>query len=111
MNYDLTTEGLSPIDEVAHFDVHEINDVLHFIENELIPQLQREPQDLLKKYINHTHFLNLFYEDMDYLEALGLGDDEIYFDSTRQLIFTLRRLMSILQYSLAINHPCLVWIR
>ena len=106
VNYDMSTDGLTPHNDKAHFNEDEIHDVITFIENKLVPALHNEPQDLMEKYVSREHFYGLFYDNRGFLDILGINNDEFYYGSPDQLIFIINKLKVFLQYSLSVNKPC-----
>ena len=78
INYDLPLGNLTDDDDGCHFDVTEFQQVIAFIENELIPELNKENQDLIEKYGGEDGFYNKFNQNSGFIEA-SIYDE--YYDS------------------------------
>ncbi|MEN0055011.1 MAG: hypothetical protein AAGC65_15160 [Mucilaginibacter sp.] len=110
VNYDLPEGDLTDLDRQAHFVVADVQQVVSFIQNKLIPSLNTEPIGLLEKYGGRDNFYDLFYIDMDFLQAIGIGDNEYYDDSPQDLIAYLNQYKDFLQYALSINQAYKVYV-
>ncbi|WP_188413463.1 hypothetical protein [Mucilaginibacter galii] len=86
---DLNTEGYSDVDDTAHYEPQDIIDVIKFIEDELIPALNAEPTNLLAKYGGMENFVKLYEAEENFLDALGLNDNEYYVDEPEQVAYAL----------------------
>jgi hypothetical protein len=111
VEYELPEGGLTSDDEEAHFVPLEIQEVITFLENELIPALNNETQDLLVQYGGKSSFINLYYNGAEYLKFLGISEDEFFESDGKSLAFYLNRLKIILQFSLSANQPFLTYVR
>jgi hypothetical protein len=80
---DLDTEGYSDDDDTAHYEPQDIIDVINFIDKELIPTLNAEPSNLLAKYGGAESFVELYDAEENFLDALGLDDNEYYTDEPK----------------------------
>lgn len=110
VEHELSEDGLDGLEDFeAHFVPSEIEDVISFIENEIVPALSNETQNLLEKYGGRANFLELYYTNPDYLIALGLDDNEFYGDNYGIKGFFIE-LKEVLSYSLIHNKPCEVII-
>lgn len=111
VEHDLSTEDLDGVDDLeAHFIPQEIRDSIIFIDNELIPALNNETLNLIEKYGGRDNFYKLFYTNPGYLIALGLNDDEIYFDIPSSIVAFLNRLKEVFELALNSNTPYEVFI-
>ncbi len=111
VNYDLPEGGLDGDDDLeAHFVPAEIQEAIAFIDDELIPALNNEQEDLLVKYGGEDHFLELFNASPDYLELLGLNDNELYADMPDYIASFLGRLKEVFEYALSVNKPYIIYV-
>ena len=102
---DLPEDGLEGLEDFeSHFVPSEIKDVISFIENEVIPALNNETQNLIDKYGGRDNFQTLYYTNPDYLICLGFDDDEYYVDNYGVRGFFID-LKEILSYCLIHNKP------
>jgi len=85
----LDTDGYSDDDDTAHYEPQDIIDVIKFIEDELIPALNAEPTNLLAKYGGMENFVKLYETEENFLDALGLNDNEYYLDEPKQVAYAL----------------------
>ncbi|MBO9674362.1 MAG: hypothetical protein J7577_13020 [Sphingobacteriaceae bacterium] len=109
--HDLSTGDLDGVDDLeAHFIPQEIRDSIIFIDNELIPALNNETLNLIEKYGGRDNFYKLFYTNPGYLIALGLNDDEFYFDIPSSIVAFLGRLKIVFELALNANTPYEVFI-
>ncbi|KQR67668.1 hypothetical protein [Pedobacter sp. Leaf176] len=76
IRYNLPKVGFTEDNYDAHFIRSEIMESITFIDNELIPNLNSETEDLLKKYGGNSGFLAQYYNSPGFLIALGLEEDE-----------------------------------
>jgi hypothetical protein len=109
--YELSEGGLTSDDEEAHFVPSEIQEVIIFLENDLIPALNNETQDLLVQYGGKSSFINLYYNSVEYLKFNGISEDEFFDSDGETLSHYMSRLKIILQYSLSVNQPCITYVR
>lgn len=110
IRYNLPTNGINDEDYDAHFDVSEIMESFIFIDNELIPNLDSEREDLLKKYGGNSGFLAKYYNSPGFLSALGLEDNEFYNDSPQDLIHYLVLIKDFMQYAIGENKAYQVYV-
>jgi len=103
VEYKLPIGGLTDEDYQAHFVPSDILDVLNFIDDELIPALTNENEDLLIKYGGNQGFLNKFNTDPGYLIALGLENDEFYYDAPGDIVHYSHLLKEFFLYALQLN--------
>lgn len=103
IRYNLALEGLTYKDYEAHFVPSDILDAIAFIDNELVNALNNENEDLLVKYGGNQGFLNKYYTNPGYLSALGVEDDEFYYDSPSDIIHYSQLLKEFFQYALGLN--------
>jgi hypothetical protein len=112
VNYDLPDGGLDGIDDLeAHFVPAKIQEAIAFIDEELVPALNEEPQDLFAKYGGgEDNFRTLYNTNPDYLIALGLTSDEFYWDDPEFIAEFLGRLKEVFEYSFTVNRPYEVYV-
>ncbi|CAH0288633.1 hypothetical protein SRABI27_03999 [Pedobacter sp. Bi27] len=111
VEHDLPEGDLDAIDDLeVHFIPKEIRETIIFIDNELIPALNNETLNLIEKYGGRDNFYKLFYTNPGYLIALGLNDDEFYFDIPSSIVAFLGRLKVVLELALNANTPYEVFI-
>lgn len=108
--YELPLENLASNNRETHFIPSEIQDTIVFLENDLIPTLNNETQDLLKQYGGKANFVNLYYNNVEFLKLNGISEDECFDGSPENLAHYMNRLKIALQYSLTENQPCLVYV-
>ena len=111
VEYDLSKEDLTSDNENAHFVVSEIQETIIFLENEVIPSLINETQDLLFKYGGKSNFVNLYYNSVEYLKFNGINQNEYYDSDNKTLAHYMTRLKMILQHSISTNRPCIVYVK
>jgi hypothetical protein len=111
VNYNLLSENLLDSDGDAHFVVAEIQQTITFINNELIPALNSEPEDLLVKYGGRHSFYELFYNDTAYFEVTCIDLEEFYDSDPKQIAHLLNLFKNLLQYSLDTNLPLDISVR
>jgi hypothetical protein len=63
----------------AHYGVSEMQELINFINNQLLPSLQSQQQDkdVVYDVYGGNSFIDLYYDGPDYLGYLGIGDDDI----------------------------------
>jgi hypothetical protein len=111
LNYNLDTGSLTDSDDTARYDGGELQQVINFIGNQLIPSINNEQTNLLLKYGGEHNFLNFFYTNMEYLEAMDLLEgQEDYDDNPAQLAFRLNQFNSFLQYAFSQNRAYTIFI-
>lgn len=111
VEYELPKGGLTSDDEEAHFDPLEIQEAITFLEDDLIPALNNETQDLLVQYGGKSSFVNLYYDGPNFLKFNGISENEFFDSDGETLSHYMNRLKIILQYSLSQNQPCIVYVR
>lgn len=111
VEYDLPEGNLTSDDEEAHFVPLEIQEVITFLEDDLIPALNNETQDLLEQYGGKSSFVNLYYDGAEFLKFNGISENEFFDSDGETLSHYMNRLKIILQYSLSTNQPCVVYVR
>lgn len=109
--YELPVGSLSSDDTEAHFIVSEVQEVVTFLENDVIPALNAETQDVLVQYGGKSNFINLYYNDAAFLKFNGISEDEFFDGDGETLADYMNRLKLILQYSLSVNQACNVYVR
>ena len=101
----LPTENLDGLEDFeAHFVPLELQGVISFIANDVIPALNSEPRGLIEKYGGRDNFLKLYYTNPDYLAALGINNNEFY-DELYGVKVAFKELHDLFEYSLSINTP------
>jgi hypothetical protein len=112
IHHQLPEDNYTDENESAHFVVTDIVDIVQYIENELIPTLANETEDLITKYGGEENFCKLFNNDEYLPNRIGIdfGDDEFYCGECFDLISDLRKLTDIFQYSLLLNQPLNVYV-
>jgi hypothetical protein len=111
INYDLPQNGLTSIDDNAHFISSEIQEVIIFLEDDLVPALNNETQDLLVQYGGKSNFINIYYNNAEFLKFNGIDENEFFDSDGETLAHYMNRLKIILQYSLIANQPFLTYVR
>jgi hypothetical protein len=103
--YNLSIGDISDDDSTAHFDTIDLQNAIAFIENQLIPTLNGESQDLLVKYGGIDNFYNLFYADTGFLENIEIGTEaeEFYDTDPIQIVMMLNSLVVLFQSALSEN--------
>lgn len=94
----------------VHFVISEINEVISFIESELINSLNSESKNLITKYGGNSNFVNLYETNPDYLKVLAFSDSEFFDGDPNQLIFLLNELKQFFQYTLSQNQAFRVYV-
>jgi len=108
---ELPSGGLDGLEDFeAHYVRSDLQEVIFFIENDLIPALNNETQNLLVKYGGRANFVDLYYTNPDYLIALGVDDDEFYMADPSSIAAFLLDLKDVFEYSLSVNKPCEVLV-
>lgn len=104
--------GLSSEDFEAHFVPSEIQEVILFIENDLIPVFNNENKNLIDHYGGVSNFVDLWFNSQRYLLHYGIGEEEFFEeDNTRGLALWMGEYKKLLQASLDLNRPFEVWVR
>jgi hypothetical protein len=111
VEYELPKGGLTSDDEEAHFVSSEIQEVITFLENDLIPALNNETQDLLEQYDGKSNFINLYYNNAEFLKFNGISENEFFDSDGETLAHYMNRLKIILQYYLSENEPFITYVR
>ena len=101
IDYDLPLGNLTYDDDGCHFDVGEFHRAIDFIENELIPELGNEKQDLLGKYGGKESFYDMFDKDSGFIEAEIY--DEYYDSNPLNIAAVLDGLKNLLSNAILIN--------
>lgn len=99
--YELPLDGFTPDDEIAHFVPSDVEDVVVFLENELIPALNNEVKNLIEIYGGKKSFVKLFYTNPEHLAFLGISEDDFFEGDGEQLSFQLSSFKVFLQSALA----------
>lgn len=81
----------------AHIVIDDIQEVVQFIDEELIPALSNETQDLLVKYGGKSKLADTINRSTDFIGELGLADDEFYYDDQIALVDISGKLKNIYQ--------------
>lgn len=104
--YDLPRENYTSSDDTSHFVVKDIQESIHFIDQNIIPALQNESLDSVLDTFGGKEFFEDkgFYENEEYLRALSIGGEE-YDDSREVLVIYFKELRDIFQAALDINIP------
>jgi hypothetical protein len=110
VEHELPLENLESKNREAHFIASEIQDSIIFIENDLIPALNNETQDLLKQYGGKSNFIKLYYSSDDFLKFNGIDENEYFDGNAQNLVHYMNRLKIALQYSLTVNQPLIVYV-
>lgn len=94
----------------VHFVISEINEVISFIESELINSLNSESTNLITKYGGNSNFVSLYETSPDYLKVLAFSESEFFDGDPNQLIFLLNELKQFFQYTLSQNQAFRVYV-
>jgi hypothetical protein len=94
----------------AHFVISEINEVISFIDFELVNSLNSESKNLITKYGGSSNFVNLYETNLDYLKVLAFSDCEFFDGDPSQLILFLNELKQFFQYALSQNQAFRVYV-
>jgi hypothetical protein len=100
-SYNIPLDGLADEDS-SHFNTNEISQVIDFIENELIPELKNEEQDLIDKYGGRDGFHDKFNKDKGFLGMI-IYDDEYYQSEPLNIAAVLNAIKSILSHAISIG--------
>jgi hypothetical protein len=109
-NYNLSEGDLTSSNREAHFVVSEIQESIVFLENDLIPALNNESQDLLKKYKNIPNFINLYDSTTEFLRFYGVFENDFSESDGESLAHYMNLLRIALKYSLSVNQPLLTYV-
>lgn len=109
--YDLSVDTLDEESRTAHFIASEIQEIIEFLEQELIPSLENESRNLFEKYGSKENFYELFYSNVEFLDPLGIYHDECYNDEPKGLIFLIKILIRFMQSALSLNIPYSVFVK
>jgi hypothetical protein len=109
--YELSTGSLTPDHTEAHFTVSEVQEVVSFLENDVVPALNAETQDILAQYGGKSNFINLYYNNAEFLKFNGISENDFFDSDGETLAHYMNRLKLILQYSLSVNQACDVYVR
>jgi hypothetical protein len=107
--YDLLNDKLTDDDDEAHFDRKSIQDVVAFIDSQVIPSLKQEEYNLIDKYKGRENFYHLFNNAPDLSNRLGINEDDYYMDHRLSVPYHFIRLRDLFQYSLSVNQPFKVY--
>jgi len=104
-----------PLDDLtdeysSHFNSDEIQQVIDFIENDLIPELNNEKQDLIEKYGGREGFYDRFEKDEGFIRGF-IYEDEWYYSDPLQISSLLDAFKSLLSHVIFINQAYRVSIR
>lgn len=111
VEYELPKGGLTSDDEEAHFVPLEIQEVITFLENDLIPALNNEIQDLLDQYGGKSNFINLYYNNAEFLKFNGIDENEFFDSDGKTLADCMNYIKIILQYSFTANQSFITYVR
>src|ERR1700743_558186 len=84
VKHNLYTSALTDSDFDCHFDINAIQQVIAFIEDNIIPQLNKEELDLLEKRGGKDGFYKIFEKDKEFI-GINIYDDEWYYSDPLQL--------------------------
>ncbi|KOS04788.1 hypothetical protein AM493_01060 [Flavobacterium akiainvivens] len=101
--YDLPLGNITYHNYLAHFVVSEIQEVINFLNDDVIISLNNENLNLLDQYGGVHSFIDMYYLDAGYLENLGLTSDEHFNGSISFLIQQFENLISFYEYALLSN--------
>jgi len=102
-NYGLSTNCIERWNDTVHFDSSEINEVVDFIDQQLIPPLNAETEDLEIKYGGLDKFIDVFYEQTNFLTRIGVHDKEYFDFDPRSIIFDLNNFREVLLEAHSLN--------
>ncbi|AYL97714.1 hypothetical protein [Mucilaginibacter celer] len=107
----LPVETLVYDDWEIHFDPTDLNEVIMFIENDLIPTLESDEIDLMEQYGGWDNFITLFKNDRDFLSsAMSICEDENYFDYPPIIARYLGDFRDLIKYALSVNRLYEVYV-
>ncbi|WEK18007.1 MAG: hypothetical protein P0Y49_14515 [Candidatus Pedobacter colombiensis] len=110
IEYDLPRDSFTSSDIDAHFVPSEIQESIEFIDNEVIPALNNETQDLIVKYGGRDRFSDTINGSADFIGALGIEDDEFYYDAPESLIGIITSLKEFFQYASLVNRQYKIYV-
>lgn len=110
VDYDIPVDDLTYDDLDAHFNIDDLQLAITFIEDQLIPALNNETQDLLEKFGGAANFHFLYDSDTSFLSNISIYENEFYDSDAKQMAFSLNRLKNLFQYSLSIGQAYTVYI-
>lgn len=110
VEYEIPLQNITSDDDEAHFVPSEIQETILFLENDLIPNLNNETQNLIKQYGGETNFINLYYNNYDFLKFNGITENEYFDGDTKNLAHYMNRLKVALQHSLTVNQPLIIYV-
>ncbi len=105
VNYELPRGNYSDEDNHAHFVLNDLQEVILFLENQLLPSLNNENINLIVQYGGINNFIELFYTSPEYLNYIGIDEDEYFEGDGPQLAFQLEDLKNLFQNSLLNGQP------
>ncbi|WP_281233879.1 hypothetical protein [Flavobacterium gelatinilyticum] len=109
-NYELSEGNLTSNDLEAHFVTSDILEAITFIENDLIPALNNEKQDLLKQYKGISNFINLYDSTTPFLRFFGVFENDFSHSDGESLAHYMNLLKTALQHSLSVNQPLIIYV-
>lgn len=110
IEYGIPLANITSDNDEAHFVISEINEVISFIDSELINNLNSESKNLISKYGGNSNFVDLYETNSDYLKVLAFSDIEFFDGNPNQLIFLLNELKFFFQYTISQNKAFRVYV-
>jgi hypothetical protein len=111
VDYDLPEGDLTSDDREAHFKVSEIQEAIIFLQNDLIPALSNERQDLLEQYGGISNFIHLYDNTTPFLRLYGIFENDFSESDGESLAHYMGLLKMALQHSIAVNQPNIVYVK
>lgn len=105
VGYDLEEGNYTNDNKESHFITSEIQQVISFLGDELIPSLNNETTNLVTQYRGVKNFINKYYNNPGYLSFLGVTKDDFFEGSGEQLAYQLNYFKTFLEYAISINRP------
>lgn len=109
--YDLPRDNYTSENDEAHFVITDLEEVIAFMDNELLPALNDESEDIINQYGGLDNFIELFYSNTNgtYLEEIGLYHHEYYESDGPALAFELEKIKDLFSHCLSLKEPYRVY--
>lgn len=112
VEYELDKGDLTSNDWEAHYVYADLQDIVPFINNEVIPALSNEPYDeiLTQKYSGVANFMDIYYQSEDYLTFFGLAETELFDGNKYSMRGEFKALKDFFQVVVQQNKLYEVWV-
>jgi hypothetical protein len=110
--YNLEDGGVTPDEDAAHYVYSDIQDIVPFINNEVIPALTAETYDeiLDDKYGGKENFFDSYYESENYLGFFGVNPNELFDGNKYSIRGEFKSLRDFFQVVIQKNKVYEVWV-